>query len=304
MCYNQILTYHFIKMNENKKIIFACDYRGCELKKELFAYAKELKLEVCDIGIEEGSLIDYIDITKSLVSHLENENAFGVIVCGSGQGVAMAANRSNKMRAAVCRTVEDCIAVRQKLNANILCLGSKQTGSILAKECLNAFISNDFKGGRHVQCVAKLESSFTTHTYSGINIIVRGLVIIKDQILLSRPTKMNTKFSSDFYFLPGGHVEYLESPQDALRREFMEEMNVKIEELKFVDLIEAKWDREGHMYHELNLLYKVHASDLNLRHPPQSTDAFLEFLWCQLNKIDEYNLLPESIILVIKNTAS
>lgn len=104
----------------SKKIVFANDYRGVELKKELLQYAKNKGLDVEDIGIEEGSSLDFVDISRKLAKHLHGTDNFGILICGSGQGVSIAVNRYSDMRAAMCRTPEDAVSVRQKLNAKTI----------------------------------------------------------------------------------------------------------------------------------------------------------------------------------------
>jgi RpiB/LacA/LacB family sugar-phosphate isomerase len=287
-----------------KKIIFASDYRGVDLKKQLFEYAKTLNREIKDIGIDHGSTIDYIDITKELVTQISNEDAFGVIVCGSGQGVAMVANRYVSMRAAVCRNKLDAENVRSKLDANILCLGSKQTTLAEAIECLNTFINTKFKAEKHEKCVSKLSIKPSDHAYNGINMIVRAIIIHEKHVLLSTVTSSNSHFAPNLFFLPGGHVDYNESAIEALRREIKEEMNIEaLNEIDFVNALECSWNRKGNIYHELNLVYRVNIANLDLSNPPISTESSLRFLWCPLDKLKDYKILPEKLILVIQAEA-
>ena len=285
-----------------QKIIFAADYRGVDLKKSLYEYAKTLNLEIKDIGIEHGSLVDYIDITKDLVSELTNEkNAFGVIVCGSGQGVAMVANRYINMRAAVCRTVEEAEDVRSKLDANILCLGSKQTSLEDAIKCLNAFINTKFKSEKHGACASKLSIRPSNHAHEGINVIVRAVIIHDNHVLLSTVTATNTQFAQNLYFLPGGHVDYKESASAALKRELKEEMNIDTtDNIDFINILECSWLRKGHIYHELNLVYRVDIVNPDLKNPPLSTESALRFLWVPLNRLTEYKILPEDLTKIIQ----
>ena len=144
----------------NKRIILACDYRGVELRDILLTKSKELGLDIEDIGIPAGSTLDYVDITKSLVEKLRNDpDACGVLVCGSGQGVAIYANRYNHIRATMCRTPEDAESVRSKLNANVMCLGNKYTSPEQSLECLLTFLDTPFKAERHGRCASKLDMS-------------------------------------------------------------------------------------------------------------------------------------------------
>ena len=115
-----------------RKIIFASDYRGIELRKNLVEYAKKIGLNILDIGIEEGSSLDFVDVSKQLVAQLYGNGDLGILICGSGQGITMAANRTSTIRAALCRDASDAISSRTKLNANVMCLGSKNSFSIPA----------------------------------------------------------------------------------------------------------------------------------------------------------------------------
>jgi ribose 5-phosphate isomerase B len=283
------------------KIIFACDYRGVDLKKQLFEYAKTLDYDFKDIGIEEGSLLDYVDITKNLVSELTNQEAFGVIICENGQGVAMAANRYKTIRAAICRNIEDAMSARRKLDANVLCLGSKQTSLEEAINCLDAFISTPFKAEKHKSCVSKLFMNVSDHTYNGINVIVRAVIMHQNHVLLSVPTNSNTQFSSNLYFLPGGHIDYLEPAIEALKRELLEEMSIEIKNVDFLNALECSWNRKGNPYHELNLVYRVDIENLSLKNPPKSSEPTLEFIWAPLEKIKNYKILPEKLKPIIQN---
>jgi RpiB/LacA/LacB family sugar-phosphate isomerase len=286
---------------ENKKLIFACDYNGIELKNSLLEYAKFINIEVKDVGIESGSNLDYVDATKLLVNEFQNNvDQLGVIVCGSGQGVAVAANRSPMIRAAMCRTEQDAISVRSKLNANVLCLGSKNSTLSEAIACLKAFLETPFESKKHGQCAGKLTPHLTSHRYDGINVIARAIITHENHILLTTATENNKDFSSDLYFLPGGHVEYKESAVDALKREIEEEMGLPIFNIEFAGALECTWDRKGKIYHEINLVYKIDLPSMDLNNPPKAIDhAFHQFVWRPLTEVKSYKILPQQLIPII-----
>ncbi|MBW8309007.1 MAG: RpiB/LacA/LacB family sugar-phosphate isomerase [Candidatus Paracaedibacteraceae bacterium] len=290
---------------ENQKIIFASDYKGIKLKQFLLRHAQSLGLDVKDVGIEVGSSLDYIDVTKLLTNELQyGPNALGVIVCGSGQGVAIAANRLSQIRAAWCRTIEDALSVRSKLNANVLCLGSEYSTFEETKDCFDIFIKTPFKDEKHGKYVTKLNTNATAHRYDGVNIIARAIITHKDHILLTTVTESNKEFASDLYFLPGGHIEYKESAIVGLKRELKEEMNVEVSSLEFAGVLECTWDRKGRIYHELNLVYKAEIPGLDLANPPQAVDhALHQFVWRPLSEIETYKILPETLTpLIIQAT--
>lgn len=287
-----------------KSIIFASDYRGIKLRESLVKYSESLGLDTKDIGIQDGSPLDYVDITKLLINELSNQDALGILICGSGQGVSISANRSNKIRAVLCYSPEDAENARSKLNANVLCLGSKNSTLEESISCFKTFIETSFKYEKHEKSVSKLSANQTEHIYSGINMIVRAVIIHKNHILLTTVTKSNTEFSSDLYFLPGGHVDYRESAINALRREIKEEMTVDVNDVDFIGALECSWDRKGFLYHELNLVYKVDISYLSLENPPVAVDPFHQFVWCPLSEILNYKILPEKLTPMIIEAAS
>lgn len=286
------------------ELIFASDYRGVDLRKKLVERKKAEGIKVRDIGIEDNSALDYVDISKKLAEELRiNPSALGVIVCGSGQGVSIALNRFTHIRACMCRTVEDVANVKEKLNANVLCIGSKQTSFEESSNLLNKFIEISFTEGKHSSCANKLASKTTIHSDNGINLIVRAIIKHQDNILLTSITKNNKDFAHDLYFLPGGHVDHNEASIDALKREINEEMGVNISEAEFAGVLECSWDRKGKIYHEVNFVYNVQLPNLDLLSPPKAIDSsFHEFVWVPISQIDAIKILPETLKPLIINT--
>ncbi len=287
---------------EKQKIVFASDYKGVKLKHSLIRHAQSLGLDVTDVGIKADSSLDYVDVTKLLMNELQYEaKALGIIVCGNGPGVAISANRSSQIRAVCCRTIEDAISARSKLNANLLCLSNEYLTFEEAKDCFDVFIKISFKGEKYGKYIAKLSTSATLHRYDGVNIIARAIIIHQDHILLTSVTQNNKEFASDLYFLPGGHIEYKESAITGLKRELKEEMNVEVSSLHFSGILECTWDRKGRIYHELNLVYKVEIPDLHLDSPPKAVDhALHQFVWCPIAEIETYKILPQQLIPLLR----
>jgi len=139
----------------NNLIVFGCDHNGTLLKKGLIEFAKQMGYQICDCSLKDGE--DYIDLTRKVIAEIESHpKSFGVLICGSGFGVCMAANRHPRMRAALCRTKEDTEYCRRQNDANILCLGAEFTTLSVAQECLRHFAGRPFKQERHFDHVNKL----------------------------------------------------------------------------------------------------------------------------------------------------
>lgn len=141
----------------NKVIAFGCDHAGLNLKNELIETARSFDYPVLDCGTKTPDSVDYPDLANRVVDALKTDQAIlGVLVCGTGIGMSMAANRHPDIRAAVCHTELEARVAREHNNANILCLGSRILGTDQAKSCLAAFLSAHFMNGRHAQRVAKM----------------------------------------------------------------------------------------------------------------------------------------------------
>jgi ribose 5-phosphate isomerase B len=143
-----------------KTLIFGADHAGFSLKTPLKAYASELGAEVIDLGTHSHESVDYPDYAKKVVQKIkENTDNMGILLCGSGIGISIAANRFSDIRAALCRTGLEAELARRHNDANILCLGGRLTGIEMAKECLYRFVTIPFKGGHHQKRIDKLRSS-------------------------------------------------------------------------------------------------------------------------------------------------
>jgi ribose 5-phosphate isomerase B len=138
-------------------IAIAADHAGYELKEAL---KKELSLKgysVLDLGTDSTESVDYPDFARHLAEALaESKASRGVLVCGSGIGISIAANRHTNLRAAPCHDAITARLARQHNDANVLALGARLIGVDVAKECLDIFLETEFEGGRHTRRVAKL----------------------------------------------------------------------------------------------------------------------------------------------------
>jgi len=138
-------------------IAIAADHAGYDLKALLVPELKSLGFEVLDLGTGGPDSVDYPDFADALARALERGQVKrGVLVCGTGLGIAIAANRYRWVRAGVCHDATSARLARQHNDANVLALGARVVGSEVAKDCLRAFLATEFEGGRHARRVAKL----------------------------------------------------------------------------------------------------------------------------------------------------
>jgi len=138
-------------------IAIASDHAGFELKNQLKQELKTLGFEALDLGTDGPASVDYPDFADALAGAIATGKAKkGVLLCGSGIGISMAANRHRHLRAAVVHDALSARLARQHNDANVLCLGARLIGPDVAKDCLKVFLTTDFEGGRHQNRVAKL----------------------------------------------------------------------------------------------------------------------------------------------------
>ena len=132
------------------------DHQGIALKKALIARLEARNIPLQDMGSHSESSVDYSDFAEQVVKSIENgESTRGVLICSTGIGMSMAANRSKKIRAALCHTLEETKLTRQHNDANILVLGARSLSGDLAVQMLDAFIDTAFEGGRHQRRIDK-----------------------------------------------------------------------------------------------------------------------------------------------------
>jgi ribose 5-phosphate isomerase B len=140
-----------------ERIAIASDHAGVEMKATLKAELGALGFEALDLGTDGPASVDYPDFADKLAAALKSDRAKrGVLVCGSGIGVSIAANRHRHVRAALCHDALSARLSRRHNDANVLCLGARLIGPDVAKDCLRVFLETEFEGGRHKNRVAKL----------------------------------------------------------------------------------------------------------------------------------------------------
>lgn len=142
-----------------KKLIVGSDHAGLDLKRELLGVAAELGYEVVDLGTHTSDSTDYPDYAHQVSNAVARGEGLGLLVCGTGIGMSMAANRHRGVRAALCGDVFSASMARKHNDANVICIGARVVGTGLAAEILKAFLSAEFEGGRHQRRVQKIDLS-------------------------------------------------------------------------------------------------------------------------------------------------
>ncbi len=138
-------------------IAIGSDHGGFELKKVLLDFLAELEYEYTDFGTFDGSSVDYPDIADKVCNAVSGGDCIlGILVCGTGIGMNMCANKHKGIRAAQCSDTFSAKMTRQHNNANVLTLGGRVVGPELAKEIVREFLTNEFAGGRHAVRVEKM----------------------------------------------------------------------------------------------------------------------------------------------------
>lgn len=143
---------------ENKHILIASDHAGYELKEQLKEKLQSIGYEILDKGTYSNESTDYPDYAHALAQALkEGEAARGVLICGSANGVSMAANKHEGVRAAIAWNPELASLARQHNDANVLSLPARYISSEEAEMILEAFLEEEFEGGRHARRVGKID---------------------------------------------------------------------------------------------------------------------------------------------------
>ncbi len=141
----------------NSRIALASDHAGYTLKSELSKVLIAWGYDVIDLGTDGSESVDYPDFGEKLAHCITKGDADrGVLVCGTGIGISIAANRHDAIRAAVCHDVTSARMCRLHNDANVLALGERLIGVETAKDCLKVFLETSFEGGRHQRRVDKL----------------------------------------------------------------------------------------------------------------------------------------------------
>lgn len=139
-------------------IAIACDHGGLELKKAICTWLEKKSIAYENLGTDSADSVDYPEYAHRLASGIsEGKWDRGILVCGTGLGMSMAANRHAGIRAALCSEPLSAAMSRRHNDANVLCIGGRVTGPQLAFEIVETFLSTSFDGGRHQRRVSKIE---------------------------------------------------------------------------------------------------------------------------------------------------
>lgn len=140
-------------------IYIGCDHGGFALKQEIFKYIKEdLAEEIEDLGCYDTFSVDYPDYAEKVCRKVIAENAKGILICGTGIGISIAANKITGIRCALCSEPFSAEMTRRHNNANVLAMGGRTVGTELAKSIVKAFLSTEFEGGRHQKRLDKISA--------------------------------------------------------------------------------------------------------------------------------------------------
>ena len=140
------------------KVAIGSDHAGFELKQSIIQYLQERDCEVLDMGTNSTDRADYPDFGHAVaLSVSEGEAPVGIVICGSGNGINMSANKHEGIRSALCWNAEITGLAKAHNNANILALPARYIEVEEAKKCVNVFLNTEFEGGRHLDRVNKIK---------------------------------------------------------------------------------------------------------------------------------------------------
>ena len=140
-------------------IVIGADHGGFELKEELKTHLLAKGFDVCDMGCFDKNSVDYPDIAQAVCKKITSgDAAWGVLVCGTGIGISIAANKIDGIRCALVSNEYSAEMTKRHNNANVLAFGGRVTGPDLAKNILDAYIKAEFEGGRHQTRIDKISA--------------------------------------------------------------------------------------------------------------------------------------------------
>jgi ribose 5-phosphate isomerase B len=147
----------FLELTERLRVAIGSDHGGVNLKAEIKAQLDELNIEYHDFGVQHDEAADYPDIAEIVCkAMLRGEFERGILICGTGIGISISANKIHGIRAALCSDVFSAQATRAHNNTNVLCMGERVIGAGLARMITSTWLGTEFEGGRHERRVDKM----------------------------------------------------------------------------------------------------------------------------------------------------
>ena len=145
------------KKTKIERIILASDHAGFNLKKNIKNFLIKKGKRILDLGTENTISVDYPDFAHLLSKKMKKNNRqLGILVCGSGIGMSITANKHKNVRAALCYNVKSARLSREHNNANVIAIGARLTKKNVALKCVNIFLKTSFDGGRHLRRIKKI----------------------------------------------------------------------------------------------------------------------------------------------------
>ena len=145
------------KKIKSKRIILASDHAGFKLKEKIKKYLIKKRKRILDLGTKNTNSVDYPDYAHLLSKIMKkNKDQIGILICGSGTGMSMAANKHKNIRAALCYSTKSTKLSRLHNDANVMTIGSRLIKKNIALSCVDTFLKTDFDGGRHLRRVKKI----------------------------------------------------------------------------------------------------------------------------------------------------
>lgn len=149
--------------NQNTTIVVGCDHAACDLKGKVIAHLKELGYSVLDVGTYTSDSCNYPDYAHAACVKIQSgEASLGILICGTGIGMSIVANKHRGIRAAVCSDTFSAAMTRMHNDANVLCFGARVVGEGLALELVDAYLQAEYMGGKHqarVDMITAIEQS-------------------------------------------------------------------------------------------------------------------------------------------------
>lgn len=145
--------------NSSAPIIIGCDHAAYDLKENIKSFIQQKGIAVYDVGTHSAKSVDYPDFGSRVAGAVSTgEYSRGILLCGTGQGMSMVANKFQHVRAALCNDLFSAIMCRRHNDANILVLGGRVIGDVLAREIVTAWLETPFEGGRHQRRLDQFDS--------------------------------------------------------------------------------------------------------------------------------------------------